>query len=248
MKGELKWFSTSWWLFFDEMGRDIPSSSHFKQHVPNGDDVADGASEYEEMEDAVHVASFVETVEGSASDVAHAFGDNPDDGCGAHIVNERFEGHKDAETHRHKADGLQVAVFLEADKTGNGACQCACPNKYEKPPSPEAVLAKCDEGDGRVGACDVPVDGGMVPFSQAFLPLAAAWQRMIDGGTDIGTKHAKHIEDDANSCPSAFSSAKKEEHHPHYHAQQDACGVRPSVDVFLLACVSDGHDEVNRRV
>ena len=53
------------------------------QHIPDGNDMAYGASKDEEMEDGVHVFLLVQRVEYGTRDIADAFGHNPDKGlCG----------------------------------------------------------------------------------------------------------------------------------------------------------------------
>ena len=44
------------------------------KHIPYGDDVADTAEEDEEMEDGMHEALIVETIEDGTSDVGNTFG------------------------------------------------------------------------------------------------------------------------------------------------------------------------------
>ena len=56
------------------------------QDVPDGDDVADGTGEDEEMENRVHEAASVERIEQGTSDVADAFGNDPRDGSRADAV------------------------------------------------------------------------------------------------------------------------------------------------------------------
>ena len=56
------------------------------EDVPDGDDMADGACEDEEVEHGVHIASAVEGIEQCAGDVAHALGDDPHHGSGADAV------------------------------------------------------------------------------------------------------------------------------------------------------------------
>jgi len=56
------------------------------QDVPDGDDVADGTGEDEEVENRVHEAASVERIEQGTSDVADAFGNNPRNGSRADTV------------------------------------------------------------------------------------------------------------------------------------------------------------------
>ena len=47
------------------------------QHIPDGDNVADAAEEDEEMEDGMHEALLVETVEDGTGDIGNTFGYYP---------------------------------------------------------------------------------------------------------------------------------------------------------------------------
>ena len=47
------------------------------QHIPYGNDVADAAEEDEEMEDGMHEALIVETIEDGTGDVGNTFGYYP---------------------------------------------------------------------------------------------------------------------------------------------------------------------------
>ena len=95
------------------------------QHIPYGDDVADAAEEDEEMEDGMHEALFVETVEDGTGDVGNALGYYPWDGSGADTVEKGLEGYKNRQTHAHKTKGFEITVLLEMAKTdycaGNSA-------------------------------------------------------------------------------------------------------------------------------
>ena len=47
------------------------------QHIPDGNDVTDAAEKDEEMEDGMHEALIVETIEDGTSDVGNTFGYYP---------------------------------------------------------------------------------------------------------------------------------------------------------------------------
>ena len=205
------------------------------QHVPDSHNVADGTGKDEEMEDTVHVSSLIETVEDGSRDVAYPLSDDPDDGSRTHIVKKGFECHEHAQAHGNEADGLEVAVFLEVDKTGDGAGDGAGPDEDEESPTPEPVASQGNERDGGVGTGDVPVDGGMVPLSHALFPFACLGQGVVDGGGDVRAHHADEVEDDAGACPSVSLSGADDEEDDTYHAaEHDAGGVRPSVDMFFF--------------
>ena len=87
------------------------------QHVPYGDDVADAAEEDEEMEDGMHEALFVETVEDGTGDVGNALSYYPCDSGGADTVEKGLEGDKDGQAHAYETKGFEIAVLLEAVET-----------------------------------------------------------------------------------------------------------------------------------
>ena len=67
---------------------------HRIQHIPYGDDVADGASQDKEMEDAVHVPPFVDTIKQGTCDITDTLGHNPYHCSCRHIVNEWFKSYE----------------------------------------------------------------------------------------------------------------------------------------------------------
>ena len=153
------------------------------------------------MEHGVHEAAFVQTIEHGTCEVAYTIGNNPRDGCCAHILHERFEGHKHTQPHQTEAQGFEVAVVFQAHKRCNGSCQCTAPDETKQSPTPIALVAKGDERDGGVGAGNVPIDGGMVEFAQTLLPLRLCRHGMIGCGRDIRHEHAKQIENHAQGGP-----------------------------------------------
>ena len=87
------------------------------QHIPYGDDVADAAEEDEEMEDGMHEALLVETIEDGTGDVGNTFGYYPWDGSGADTIEKGLEGYKNRQTHAHKTKGFEITVLLETVET-----------------------------------------------------------------------------------------------------------------------------------
>ena len=133
----------------------------------------------------MHVFLLVDTVEYGARNVADAFGNNPPDCGGGYGGYQRFKGNQYRQSHAYKADGLQVAVILESGKTHDGSGNGASPDKDKKAPSPVTLFAHGYERDRGVGTGNMPIDGGMVPFAQTFLPLAPGGNGMIGGGSDV---------------------------------------------------------------
>ena len=222
------------------MSKGSPHSSFFilkvfHQDIPYGDDMADAAGEDEEMKDAVHVFPLVEAVEHGPRDIADAFGDNPRNGSRTNTVDQRLEGHEDAQPHSHEAAGLQIAVVLEPAETHHRAHYGTRPDEHEQSPSPSAVLPQCHESQRRVAAGDVPVYCGVVPLAQTFLPHAARAQGVVYRGGDIRAQHSEQIERHAGRGPCILvTDAEYEEGDAHADTHHDAAEVRPGIPKLLL--------------
>ena len=188
--------------------------------------MTDGAGKDEEVEDGVHVLLLIEGIEEGTSDVADAFGDDPGDSGGGDGVEEGLEGDEDAEAHADEAEGLDVGVLLEADEADDGASNSTEPDEAEEAPAPIALLAEGDEGERRVGASDVPVDGGVVPTAEPLLPLGVVADGVIEGGGDVAGEHAEEVEDDAYAGPVVVGlEAPDEEDDADDDTKQDAAAV-----------------------
>ena len=83
--------------------------------------MADAAEEDEEMEDGMHEALLVETVEDGTGDVGNALGYYPCDSGSANTVEKGLEGYKNRQAHAHETKGFEIAVLLEMAKTDYGA-------------------------------------------------------------------------------------------------------------------------------
>jgi hypothetical protein len=207
----------------------------FHEDVPHGDDVADGAGKDEEMEHGVHVFALVETVEDGTRDVAHALGDNPDDGARGDAVDEGFEGDEHTEAHTHETDGFEIAVILDVDETADGAGDGARPDEDEECPAPVALGAHGDEGDGRIGTGDVPIDGGMVPLAQPLLPDGTGGEGVINGGGDVRHQHPHEVEYHTCRGPTVFGTrAPYQKYRAENHAEGYATGMRPGIPQLFL--------------
>ena len=86
-----------------------------------------------------------------------------------------------------------MTMFLETDKTGDGARNGACPYKDKESPTPKAVIAHRHKSDRGVGAGYMPVDGGMVPSTHPLFPFAALWKGMVDRRSYIRAYHAHQV-------------------------------------------------------
>ena len=206
------------------------------ENVPDADDVAEGAGEDEEMEDAVGVGAVgAYGIEHGAGDVHNAFGYEPAYGGGADALHQRAESYEDREAHKNVADGLEVAVLLEVDEADYGACYGAEPNETEEAPSPPACVAHGNKGDGAVAAGYVPIDGGVVEAAQHFAGRPVLGQGVVDGGGYVGAEHAGKVEGDGRGGPAVVGTvAPHEEAYAHAYAEGYAGRMRPGVDPFFV--------------
>ena len=106
------------------------------EHVPDGDDVADAAGKYEEVENGVHVLALVQRVEDGAGDVADALGDDPRERGWRDAVEQGLQGDEYAEAHTDEAEGLNVRVLLQSAQADDGARQRTRPYEDEERPAP----------------------------------------------------------------------------------------------------------------
>ena len=215
-----------------------PGSEIRQENVPDGNDVTDAAGQHKEVENGMHVALTVERIEYGSRNIAYALGDNPDDGCCRHRVKEGLEGNEYGESHADETEGLYVGVLLQPDEADEGACNGASPHEDEQSPSPVALCAQGDEGEWRVGAGNMPIDGGMVPTAQTFFPCGAVThqalpagffiqrQGVVDGRGDVGAQHAKEVETDAQPCPRIIATERyPKEYHTDNDTHSDAASV-----------------------
>ncbi len=74
--------------------------------------MADATCQHKEMENAVHVFPFMNTVEHSTGNVTYALSNYPYYCSLADAVEKWFEGNQDAKPHRNKAYCLEIAMRL----------------------------------------------------------------------------------------------------------------------------------------
>ena len=208
------------------------------QHIPYGDDMTDAARQHEEVEHRVHVLLLIERIEDGPRDIADALGDNPDDGCRRHGVDQRLEGHEHAQPHPHEAEGLQVGMLLQPDEAHDGARYRTEPDKGEEAPAPVALTAERHQRQRRIGARNVPVDGRMVPLPEPLLPLRVVLHRVIQRGGRVAAQHTEEIEDDPYPRPVVVcTETPDEEDDAEHHAQQDAPAMRRGIPYLLFPCI-----------
>ena len=147
--------------------------------------MAETAGEDEEVEYRMHIALSVERVEERACDIADTFGYYPYHGSRGNGVNEGLEGYQYRESHADEAESLYVGVLLQPDKTDNGARNGTQPYEREERPAPVALGAQGNQCQWGVGACNVPVDGSMVPTAQSLFPDGATAYQALPMGAFI---------------------------------------------------------------
>lgn len=122
------------------------------------------------MKDRMHIATLAYAVEHGTRYIGDALADDPTHGTGWQRVNQWLQCHKQRQAESDEAERLHIAVSLELTEAHERAHECRSPDKDEQRPSPIAFMAQADESDGRIGTCDMPVDGGVVPLAEAFFP------------------------------------------------------------------------------
>ena len=204
--------------------------------------MADAAGEHEEVEDGVHEAALAHGVEDGTGDEADALGYNPDDCRWVYAVDEGLEGYEHAQSHRYVADGLQIAVSLQRREALYGARDGGSPDEGDERPTPVAVLAQGYERDGRIGACYVPVDSGVVPLAQTLFPGRPCRESVIDGGGDVAREHTEEVEYHAGCSPAvARPAAPHEQRRAYDQAEDNARTMRPRIPKFFLMIEIDFH-------
>lgn len=120
------------------------------QNVPDCYDMTDTTSQYEEMEDRMHILALVDTIEYSTCNIAYALGNNPNDRSWGDRINERLESNQHRKSHANETNGFQIAVILQSAKTHNCSGYCTRPDETEQTPAPITLIAHSYKRDGRV--------------------------------------------------------------------------------------------------
>jgi len=153
------------------------------------------------MKYGVHIASFVHAIENCASDIRHAFSDNPSYCRWTNAVEQWFESNKHAQSHRNKAKRLEIAVVFQFIECSNRSNDCANPNENKQTPSPDALSTHRNQRDRRIRARDVPVDCCVIEATQLVLPARRCSERVVPRAGDVGAQHTKKIQCNANRSP-----------------------------------------------
>ena len=196
--------------------------------------MADGAQQDKDVENGVHIGLLVERIEEGTRDIHHTFGDDPRRRNHARRIPKGTKRHKDRKAHQYITDGLKMTVGITIEETEDAADDGRTPNETEKTDAPNVVLLHDgQQRDGRVAACNMPIDGGMVELPQHLLCLSLG-QGVIGRRTNIGRQHAEQIEANGPSRPgiSALETGDNEGY-AHDDTQQYADGMGGSVgDLF----------------
>ena len=210
------------------------------QHIPDGDDMTDGASENKEVEHGVHILRLVQRIEYGSRDIADALSDDPDESGSWHRVDQRLKGHKHAQTHTYEAERLQVGVLLQPDEADNRASQRTGPHEDKKTPTPVALFAQSHQCQRRIRAGNMPVDSCMVPLAQAFLPFRVVLDGVIERRGNIGTQHSEKIEDYPHPRPVVVApETPYQEDDAEHHPQQDSPTMRRGIPYLLFLGISN---------
>lgn len=178
--------------------------------------VANRAKKDKHMKNGMHELLLVQCIEQGASYEHHAFGKNPQDTRVRNIEPHDSDADKNAATHQHKADSLEMAVLLQLEKREDDANQGGRLNPHEQSPPPGIDLPESPQSEGCITASNVKINAGMVKLAQPLTNVGALTQRMINGGRSIRGKHAKHIQDKSGNEPSRiFSRACDDKTTPH---------------------------------
>lgn len=78
--------------------------------------MTDTTSQYEEMEDRMHILALVDTIEHSTSNITNTLGNNPNDRSRRNRINERLESNQHGKSHTDETNGFQIAVILQPAK------------------------------------------------------------------------------------------------------------------------------------
>ena len=150
----------------------------------DGEEMAGGAAQDEEMPQRVHVFMLVEEEEHTAYGVEQSTGNQPVQdihrvGPLANIQ-ERFEGNDYHPPHHQVASRLKVVGLLHLPKAQDNAYRSSRPYHSKQQPSPAAFLPKRNQCKGSIRPCYMKVDGTMVEPTEQPLALGYAGG-MIEG-------------------------------------------------------------------
>lgn len=120
------------------------------QNVPDCYDMTDTTSQYEEMEDRMHILALVDTIEHSTSNITNTLGNNPNDRSRRNRINERLESNQHGKSHTDETNGFQIAVILQPAKTHDSSGYCTRPDETEQTPAPITLITHSYERNGRV--------------------------------------------------------------------------------------------------
>ena len=196
--------------------------------------MADGAQQDKDVENGVHIGFLVERIEEGTRDVHHTFGDDPRRGNHARRIPKGTKCHNHRQAHQHITDGLEMTVGITIEETEDAADDSCTPNETEKTDAPDIILLHDgQQRDGRVAACNMPIDGGMIELSQRLFGLSLG-QGVIGRRTNIGRQHAEQIEANGPSRPGITTlETGDDEGNAHDDTQEYADGMGGSVgDLF----------------
>ena len=91
------------------------------QYVPYRKDVTHRTTQYEEVEDGMHIGAFVQWIEQRSCDVASSLTDNPTYSTRTYGIHQWLEGNEYYQSHQYITDGFQIAMLLQLAETHDGS-------------------------------------------------------------------------------------------------------------------------------
>lgn len=143
-------------------------------------------------------------------------------------------------------------MLFQTDETDNRPRNGTKPDKREEAPPPIALFAEGNQRQRRIRTRNMPIDGCMVPLTQALFPFGAmasqtfiaivCRQGMIERRGDIRAQHAEEIENHPYPRPVVVAlEAPHEEDDAKDDPQQDASAMRRSIPYLLFFRVTNRH-------
>ena len=205
--------------------------------------VADAASQYKQMPDAVGPRiPVVEDEEHHARGIEDAAGQQPAKARGRQGGDDRVQGEQAQPAHHQVDDDRYHSCPLARQGVEDDADCRQSPDRAEHPPAPGAL--KRDEGEGGVCPRDEQVDGLVVEHLKDRLGRAA--QAVIEGGDEVEQEQGEAVDAEADDL-AGISAVRGEgdEYRPagqrDYRADEVADAVEPFA--FVHGRYSTGFDE-----
>ena len=140
------------------------------------------AGQDEDVPGGVEITESIESEEDDTQGVGEASGGKPKRSLPTDGVNQGTRGKDDEPSLKEVDEGRSDGETFDSDAFEDDSCGGQGPDDGEQGPADGA--AERDQGEGRVGAGDEEVDGGVVEHLED-VPSAGTNQRVIEGGADV---------------------------------------------------------------